>query len=140
MSPCSPVNASIFMELPLRSKQHEQLHLHCSCCKGAHFMKRLPRLLLRLHSRCPSEIAGWTLTCRACLSRRSEYYHAMLHSPFQEGRAAGSSPVTTAQVIDVSPEVLEAALLWMYTDNIPAAVEEAGDLLLQVACHITSGL
>ena len=56
----------------------------------------------------------------------------MLHSPFQEGRAAGSSPVTTAQVADVSPEVLEAALLWMYTDNIPASVEGSGDLLLQV--------
>ena len=56
----------------------------------------------------------------------------MLHSPFQEGRETASSPVTTAPVADVSPEVLEAALLWMYTDNIPAAVEESGDLLLQV--------
>ena len=65
----------------------------------------------------------------------------MLHSPFQEGRATGSTPVTMAQVADVSPEVLEAALLWMYTDNIPAAVEESGDLLLQVGgCDTTGSL
>ena len=120
---------------------HQSLWSHHSAWAASSALQLLQESFVKGAAKAAAKVAlalpirqrnAWTPTCRACLSRRSEYYHAMLHSPFQEGRATGSTPVTTAQVADVSPEVLEAALLWMYTDNIPAAVEESGDLLLQV--------
>ena len=67
--------------------------------------------------------------CRSFMSRRSDYFSAMLGSNFQEGSTA-SGDILEIQVADVQPEVLYAALRWVYTDRVDA--DMPAEQLLQV--------
>lgn len=63
------------------------------------------------------------------MSRRSDYFSTMLGSNFQEGSTA-SEDILEIQVADVQPEVLYAALRWVYTDRVDA--DMPAEQLLQV--------
>lgn len=63
------------------------------------------------------------------MSRRSDYFSTMLGSNFQEGSTA-SGDILEIQVADVQPEVLYAALRWVYTDRVNA--DMPAEQLLQV--------
>lgn len=67
--------------------------------------------------------------CRSFMSRRSDYFSTMLGSNFQEGSTA-SEDILEIQVADVQPEVLYAALRWVYTDRVDA--DMPAEQLLQV--------
>ncbi|DBA91958.1 TPA: Ankyrin repeat and BTB/POZ domain-containing protein 1 [Trebouxia sp. C0005] len=66
---------------------------------------------------------------RSFMSRRSDYFSTMLGSNFQEGSTA-SGDILEIQVADVQPEVLYAALRWVYTDRVNA--DMPAEQLLQV--------
>ncbi|DBA74292.1 hypothetical protein WJX77_001158 [Trebouxia sp. C0004] len=66
---------------------------------------------------------------RSFMSRRSDYFSTMLGSNFQEGSTA-SGDILEIQVADVPPEVLYAALRWVYTDRVDA--DMPAEQLLQV--------
>ncbi|KAL0054628.1 hypothetical protein WJX82_000172 [Trebouxia sp. C0006] len=66
---------------------------------------------------------------RSFMSRRSDYFSTMLGSNFQEGSTA-SEDILEIQVADVQPEVLYAALRWVYTDRVDA--DMSAERLLQV--------
>ncbi len=63
------------------------------------------------------------------MSRRSDYFSTMLGSNFQEGSTA-SGDILEIQVADAQPEVLYAALRWVYTDRVDA--DMPAEQLLQV--------
>lgn len=63
------------------------------------------------------------------MSRRSDYFSTMLGSSFQEGSSAPGD-MLEIQVTDVEPEVLYAALQWVYTDRVDA--DMPAQQLLQV--------
>lgn len=65
------------------------------------------------------------------MSRRSDYFSAMLGSSFQEGSATSASATLEIQMTDVQPSVLHAALRWVYTDRVDADMH--ADQLLQVS-------
>ena len=75
------------------------------------------------------------------MSRRSDYFSTMLGSSFQEGSSAPGD-MLEIQVTDVEPEVLYAALQWVYTDRVDADMPAQQLLQVRAPCppapHTTS--
>lgn len=65
------------------------------------------------------------------MARRSDYFSTMLGSSFQEGSTTAPGGVQEIQVADVEPEVLYAALRWVYNDRVDPDLP--AEQLLQVS-------
>lgn len=104
--------------------------LRYQCCAVEHHVLCSLTDLLNAHS--------W-ITCilpfRSFMSRRSDYFSAMLGSSFQEG-ASTSGDMLEIQVTDVEAGVLYAALRWVYTDRVDA--DMPAHQLLQVSYLLAS--
>ena len=81
----------------------------------------VPDMLSERHNQVRNAISvnPSVLPHRSYMSRRSDYFSAMLGSSFQEGSSAPGD-MLEIQVTDVEPGVLYAALQWVYTDRVDA--------------------